>query len=92
MTLVAESPVLDSDHFRAVMAEFPTVLTVVTALGPHGPIGCTANAVMSLSLRPPSVAVSLATDGRTARDALRPAPLRPPQPTTETSATNSRRS
>src|SRR5919202_990684 len=40
------------DRFRAVMGRFPTGVTVVTAMGPEGPAGMTANAVTSLSLDP----------------------------------------
>jgi flavin reductase (DIM6/NTAB) family NADH-FMN oxidoreductase RutF len=39
-------------HFRAVMGHFATGVTVVTASGPDGPVGMTANAVCSLSLEP----------------------------------------
>jgi 3-hydroxy-9,10-secoandrosta-1,3,5(10)-triene-9,17-dione monooxygenase reductase component len=40
------------ERFRAVMGRFPTGVTVVTAMGPDGPVGMTANAVTSLSLDP----------------------------------------
>src|SRR3954470_16806608 len=40
------------DRFRTVMGRFPTGVTVVTAMGPEGPVGMTANAVTSLSLDP----------------------------------------
>ncbi|WP_341716395.1 flavin reductase family protein [Micromonospora sp. FIMYZ51] len=53
--------------FRAVMAEFPTFVTVITVATVAGPAGCTANAVMALSLDPVSVLVSLASGGRTER-------------------------
>lgn len=43
---------LDPQHFRSVMGHFATGVTVVTATGPNGPVGMTANAVASLSLRP----------------------------------------
>jgi 3-hydroxy-9,10-secoandrosta-1,3,5(10)-triene-9,17-dione monooxygenase reductase component len=39
-------------HFRTVMGHFATGVTVVTASGPDGPVGMTANAVCSLSLEP----------------------------------------
>lgn len=55
------------EQFREVMAEFPTFVTVVTAAGPDGPVGCTANAVMALSLEPCSLVVSLSSAGRTVR-------------------------
>jgi 3-hydroxy-9,10-secoandrosta-1,3,5(10)-triene-9,17-dione monooxygenase reductase component len=40
-------------ELRAAMALVPTAVTVVSALGPDGPAGATANAVTSLSLKPP---------------------------------------
>lgn len=40
------------ERFRAVMGRFPTGVTVVTATGPDGPVGMTANAIASLSLDP----------------------------------------
>src|SRR4051794_35006487 len=40
------------ERFRTVMGRFPTGVTVVTAMGPEGPVGMTANAVTSLSLEP----------------------------------------
>lgn len=42
----------DADAFRSVMGRFATGVTVVTAAGPEGPVGMTANAVCSLSLEP----------------------------------------
>ena len=39
-------------RFREVMGHFATGVTVVTASGPEGPVGMTANAVCSLSLDP----------------------------------------
>ena len=45
-------PVNDASSFRAVMGRFATGVTVVTATGPRGPVGMTANAVCSLSLDP----------------------------------------
>ena len=43
---------VEPDRFRAVMGHFATGVTVVTAAGPEGPVGMTANAVCSLSLDP----------------------------------------
>jgi 3-hydroxy-9,10-secoandrosta-1,3,5(10)-triene-9,17-dione monooxygenase reductase component len=40
------------ERFRAVMGHFATGVAVVTATGPAGPVGMTANAVCSLSLDP----------------------------------------
>ena len=42
----------DPATFRSVMGHFATGVTVVTAVGPDGPVGMTANAVCSLSLDP----------------------------------------
>jgi flavin reductase (DIM6/NTAB) family NADH-FMN oxidoreductase RutF len=44
--------VVEPQHFRDVMGHFATGVTVVTATGPDGPVGMTANAVCSLSLDP----------------------------------------
>ncbi|MDN3295972.1 flavin reductase family protein [Streptomyces ficellus] len=61
----------EADAFRATMAHMPTCVTVVTASARHGPVGCTASAVLSLSLHPPGLLVSLAAAGRTAREIRR---------------------
>jgi flavin reductase (DIM6/NTAB) family NADH-FMN oxidoreductase RutF len=53
------------DALRAAMARFPTAVTVVTALGPSGPAGATANAVASLSLDPPMMLAALDLGSRT---------------------------
>jgi flavin reductase (DIM6/NTAB) family NADH-FMN oxidoreductase RutF len=47
------------------MAAFPTAVTVVTAVGPNGPAGATANAVASLSLEPPMMLAALDLGSRT---------------------------
>ena len=47
------------------MASFPTGVTVVTAIGPAGPAGATANAVASLSLEPPMMLACLDLGSRT---------------------------
>jgi flavin reductase (DIM6/NTAB) family NADH-FMN oxidoreductase RutF len=47
------------------MAGFPTGVTVVTAIGPSGPAGATANAVVSLSLEPPMMLACLDLGSRT---------------------------
>jgi flavin reductase (DIM6/NTAB) family NADH-FMN oxidoreductase RutF len=47
------------------MADFPTAVTVVTALGGDGPTGATANAVTSLSLEPPLMLACLDRGSRT---------------------------
>jgi flavin reductase (DIM6/NTAB) family NADH-FMN oxidoreductase RutF len=47
------------------MSRFPTAVTVVTAIGPDGPAGATANAVASLSLEPPMMLAALDLGSRT---------------------------
>ena len=47
------------------MSRFPTGVTVVTAIGPAGPAGATANAVASLSLEPPLMLACLDLGSRT---------------------------
>src|ERR671911_1516989 len=55
------------DRFRAVMGHFATGVAVVTATGPEGPVGMTANAVCSLSLDPLLLLVCFANGARTLR-------------------------
>ena len=50
---------------REAMSRFPTGVTVVTATGPTGPAGATANAVASLSLEPPLMLACLDLGSRT---------------------------
>ena len=47
------------------MGHFATGVTVVTARGPEGPVGMTANAVCSLSLEPLLLLVCFDNDART---------------------------
>ncbi len=47
------------------MSRFPTGVTVVSAMGPAGPAGATANAVASLSLEPPMMLACLDLGSRT---------------------------
>jgi flavin reductase (DIM6/NTAB) family NADH-FMN oxidoreductase RutF len=54
-----------SNALRDAMARFPTAVTVVTAMGPNGPAGATANAVASLSLEPPMMLAALDLGART---------------------------
>jgi flavin reductase (DIM6/NTAB) family NADH-FMN oxidoreductase RutF len=56
-----------ASHFRAVMGHFATGVTVVTASGPRGPVGMTANAVSSLSLEPLLLLVCFDNGARTLR-------------------------
>jgi len=54
-----------SDELREAMAVLPTAVTIVTANGPDGPAGATANAVTSLSLDPPLMLACLDRRSRT---------------------------
>jgi flavin reductase (DIM6/NTAB) family NADH-FMN oxidoreductase RutF len=56
-----------ADALRRAMARMPTAVTVVTAVGPQGPSGLTANAVLSLSLDPPLMLAALDRGSRTLR-------------------------
>ena len=56
---------VDPTHFRSVMGNFATGVTVVTAAGPAGPVGMTANAVASLSLDPLLLLVAFDNSART---------------------------
>ena len=58
---------VEPDRFRAVMGHFATGVAVVTAEGPEGPVGMTANAVCSLSLDPLLLLVCFANGARTLR-------------------------
>jgi flavin reductase (DIM6/NTAB) family NADH-FMN oxidoreductase RutF len=53
------------EQFRAELGAYATGVTVVTAVGPNGPSGATANAVTSLSLDPPMMLACLDRDSRT---------------------------
>jgi flavin reductase (DIM6/NTAB) family NADH-FMN oxidoreductase RutF len=53
------------DEFRRAMAHLPTGVTIVSAPGPEGPAGATANAVISVSLDPPLMLASLDRRTRT---------------------------
>ncbi|HEX8690007.1 MAG TPA: flavin reductase family protein, partial [Solirubrobacterales bacterium] len=52
-------------RFRAAMAALPTGVTVVSAAGPDGPAGATANAVCSLSIEPMLMLACLDRGSRT---------------------------
>jgi 3-hydroxy-9,10-secoandrosta-1,3,5(10)-triene-9,17-dione monooxygenase reductase component len=56
---------LDPASFRAAMGMLPTGVTVVTAAGPDGPAGATANAVCSLSIEPMLMLACLDRGSRT---------------------------
>jgi flavin reductase (DIM6/NTAB) family NADH-FMN oxidoreductase RutF len=53
------------DAFRRAMAALPTGVTVVSAAGPDGPAGATANAVSSLSIEPMLMLACLDRGSRT---------------------------
>jgi flavin reductase (DIM6/NTAB) family NADH-FMN oxidoreductase RutF len=53
------------EEFRAALSAYATGVTVVTAVGPGGPSGATANAVISLSLEPPMMLACLDRGSRT---------------------------
>jgi 3-hydroxy-9,10-secoandrosta-1,3,5(10)-triene-9,17-dione monooxygenase reductase component len=55
----------DPANFRAAMGMLPTGVTVVTANGPDGPAGATANAVSSLSIEPMLMLACLDRGSRT---------------------------
>ncbi|MEU0897741.1 flavin reductase family protein [Streptomyces massasporeus] len=61
---------VDEALFRATMTGLAKCAAVTTALGPHGPVGCTTTSLMSLSVAPPSVLVAFGTGGRTLGDLL----------------------
>lgn len=58
-------PAPDQDAFRDAMAGLPTGVTVVSAAGPEGPAGATANAVSSLSIEPMLMLACLDRGSRT---------------------------
>jgi flavin reductase (DIM6/NTAB) family NADH-FMN oxidoreductase RutF len=55
----------DAASFRAAMGMLPTGVTVVSAAGPDGPAGATANAVVSLSIEPMLMLACLDRGSRT---------------------------
>lgn len=55
----------DPAHFRTAMGLLPTGVTVVSASGPDGPAGATANAVCSLSIEPMLMLACLDRGSRT---------------------------
>jgi flavin reductase (DIM6/NTAB) family NADH-FMN oxidoreductase RutF len=58
-------PPVEQADFRDFMRHWPTGVAIVTTAGPEGPVGCTVNALMSLSVEPPLVLVSFGEDSRT---------------------------
>jgi len=55
----------DEAGFRSLMARFATGVAVITSSGANGPAGMTANAFMSVSLKPPLVLISVDRRART---------------------------
>ena len=58
-------PPVAQAEFRDFMRHWPTGVAIVTTAGPEGPVGCTVNALLSLSVEPPLVLVSFGEDSRT---------------------------
>ena len=58
-------PAVDPATFRAVVGRFCSGITVITALGPAGPLGLTCQSFASLSLDPPLVLFSPARTSTT---------------------------
>ena len=58
-------PSVDPAEFRAVLGRFCSGITVITALGPDGPLGLTCQSFSSLSLDPPLVLFSPARTSTT---------------------------
>lgn len=54
-------PEIDAKQFRTVLGHFPTGVTVVTAVGPDGPLGVAIGSFASISLDPPLVGFFLGT-------------------------------
>ena len=58
-------PSIAQAEFRDFMRHWPTGVAIVTTAGPNGPVGCTVIALMSLSVEPPLLLVSMCEDSRT---------------------------
>ncbi len=69
--IVAGMASFESGHFRHVLGHLPTGVTIVTAHGPDGPVGITANSVTSVSLDPPLMLVCVARASRTGQAILK---------------------
>lgn len=55
----------DRDEFRFLMGHWPTGVTVITSWDTNSPVGCTVNAMMSVSLLPPLLLVALDLESTT---------------------------
>ncbi|HEV7935312.1 MAG TPA: flavin reductase family protein [Actinomadura sp.] len=64
-TVAGTGPRIDPTTFRSVLGHFCSGITVVTALGPDGPLGFTCQSFSSLSLDPPMVLLSPARSSTT---------------------------
>ncbi|GAB3887374.1 hypothetical protein GCM10029964_053250 [Kibdelosporangium lantanae] len=62
-----EAAVLGPEAFRHFMSQWPTPVTVVTTADGGTPLGCTVNAMMSVSLSPPLLVVALTSCSGTLR-------------------------
>ena len=65
MSIATLLPSINGVEFRDFMRHWPTGVAIVTTAGPNGPVGCTVNALMSLSVEPPLLVVSLGEESRT---------------------------
>src|SRR5919199_1379570 len=65
MSIATLLPSINEVEFRDFMRHWPTGVAIVTTAGPSGPVGCTVNALMSLSVEPPLLVVSLGEESRT---------------------------
>jgi flavin reductase (DIM6/NTAB) family NADH-FMN oxidoreductase RutF len=55
----------DAAGFRGLMSRWATGVSLITCAGADGPVGCTVNALTSLSLEPPRLLVCLDLTART---------------------------
>jgi flavin reductase (DIM6/NTAB) family NADH-FMN oxidoreductase RutF len=65
VTPAPEPTASERDRFRGLMSRWATGVSVVTAHDASGDAGLTVNALLSVSLTPPSVLVSLSNDADT---------------------------
>jgi flavin reductase (DIM6/NTAB) family NADH-FMN oxidoreductase RutF len=65
VTASALRPSVPDSDFREFMRHWPTGAAVVTTAAESGPVGCTVNALMSLSVAAPPLPVSLGRESRT---------------------------
>jgi flavin reductase (DIM6/NTAB) family NADH-FMN oxidoreductase RutF len=64
-SVIREQGAVDGALLRAVAGTFATGITVITCPTDSGPTGCAANAVLSVSLEPPLMLISLGEGSRT---------------------------